>query len=170
MDVLIRKVQPGDENSLAYIQTESWKAAFRGILDDETLARVTKLDRATAMYRRLLEEGKGNGYLLLLDGAPHCLAFWDAARDEALSGKAEIIAIHSLPGNWRRGYGGQMMDRVLSDIAAAGYAEAALWVFEKNTRARAFYEARGFRASGLTKEGLGAVEMCYVRGLCQSDC
>ena len=165
MDIVIRKVQPGDENSLALIQTESWKAAFRGILDDETLARVTQLDRATAMYKRMLDENKGNGYLLLLEGQPHCLAYWDAARDAELAGKAELIAIHSLPGNWRRGYGGLMMDRVLTDAARAGYREIALWVFEKNARARAFYEAKGFRATELRKTGLGAVEMCYVRPL-----
>ena len=165
MDAVIRRVRPGDENSLAHIQTESWKAAFRGILDGETLARATDIDRATAMYKRLLDGNKGNGYLLLLDGQPHCLAYWDAARDEALAGKAELIAMHSLPGNWRRGYGGMMMDRVLTDIAAAGYAQVALWVFEKNARARAFYEAKGFRATELVKTGLGAVEICYVRVL-----
>ena len=165
MDIVIRKVQPGDENSLALIQTESWKAAFRGILDDEPLARVTQIDRATAMYRRMLEENKGNGYLLLLEGQPHCLAYWDAARDAELAGKAELIAIHSLQGNWRKGYGGMMMDRVLTDAARAGYREIALWVFEKNARARAFYEAKGFRATELRKTGLGAVEMCYVRPL-----
>ena len=31
MDASIRKVQQGDANALAYIQTESWKAAFAGI-------------------------------------------------------------------------------------------------------------------------------------------
>ena len=165
MNVSIRRVQPGDEAALALIQTESWKAAFASILDGETLARCTNLDRATAMYAGLIAEKKGNGYLLSLDGQPHCIAWWDAARDAAFAGKAELICIHSLPGNWRRGYGGQMMDRVLSDIAAAGYAEAALWVFEKNARARAFYEAKGFRATELRKTGLGAVEMCYVRPL-----
>ena len=28
METLIRRVKPGDEGDLAYIQTESWKAAF----------------------------------------------------------------------------------------------------------------------------------------------
>ena len=32
MDCLIRKVQQGDEFDLAYIQTESWKAAFKDML------------------------------------------------------------------------------------------------------------------------------------------
>ena len=31
-DISIRRAIPGDEQVLAYIQTESWKAAFAGIL------------------------------------------------------------------------------------------------------------------------------------------
>ena len=55
MEAVIRKVQQGDANTLAYIQTESWKAAFAGILDAETLEKCTDIDRATAMYQRLLD-------------------------------------------------------------------------------------------------------------------
>ena len=50
---------PGSEEIFARIQTESWKAGFREILDEQTLQRCTQLDRATAMYRRLLEAGIG---------------------------------------------------------------------------------------------------------------
>ena len=62
MDCLIRKVQQGDEFDLAYIQTESWKAAFKDILSAEILQMSTNLNRATAMYKRLLDENVGNGY------------------------------------------------------------------------------------------------------------
>lgn len=34
------------------------------------------------MYARLLAEQQGNGYILELDGKPHCVAWWDAARKE----------------------------------------------------------------------------------------
>ncbi len=100
MNAEIRKVRQGDAKTLAYIQTESWKAAFAGILDAETLAKCTDADRATAMYQRLLDENKGNGYLLSVDGTPHCIAYWDAARDAAFRGKAELICIG---GRIRRG-------------------------------------------------------------------
>lgn len=50
----IRKVTYGDEKALAYIQTESWKAAFKDLIPDEVLARSTDLKKATAMYQRLL--------------------------------------------------------------------------------------------------------------------
>lgn len=121
METVIRKIRQGDAHTLAYIQTESWKAAFAEILDAETLLKYTKIDRATAMYQRLLDENKGNGYILSVDGKPHCIAFWDAARDTDFSGSAELICIHSLPDNWHNGYGSMMMNQVLRDIKEAGY-------------------------------------------------
>ena len=78
----IRRVCPGDEERLAYVQTESWKSAFREIVPAEILAECTELEPARAMYRRLLSEGFGNGYLLELDGKAHCIAWWSEARDE----------------------------------------------------------------------------------------
>ncbi len=74
----IRKAVSGDEEVLAHIQTESWKAAFCGIIPSELLAKCTDLERATAMYRRLLQENKGNGYILFANDKPHCIAWWDA--------------------------------------------------------------------------------------------
>ena len=89
VEVKIRRVRIGDEAALAYVQTESWKAAFKDILDPETLTRCTNIGRAEAMYKGLLEENKGNGYILTLDDRPHCIAWWDAARDADMLGKAE---------------------------------------------------------------------------------
>ena len=156
--------QPGDEAFFALIQTESWKAAFRDILTPEVLENATQLPKATAMYRRLLEQHIGHGYLLRVDGKPHCIAWWDRSRDGADFG-AELICIHSLQNRWRMGYGSKMMEAVLRDAAAAGYEKIMLWVFEKNARARRFYEANGFSPNGRTQLGLGAVEVCYERTL-----
>ena len=165
MEVKIRRVRLGDEAALAYIQTESWKAAFKDILDPETLTRCTDIKRAETMYKGLLEENKGNGYILTLDDVPHCFAWWDAARDADMMGKAELIAINSLSSSWRQGYGSMMMDRVLSDIKTSAYDEVILWVFSENTRARKFYEAKGFRVFGLEKPILGKTEICYIKDL-----
>lgn len=165
MNIEIRKAGIGDEAILARIQTESWKAAFASILDPETLHKCTDADKAREMYRRLLENCIGNGYLLFADGKPHCIAWWDAARDAEFAGKAELICLHSLPDHWRCGCGRAMMARVLSDIQAAGYSEVVLWVFQDNTRARAFYEAMGYQLTPYRKEGHGAAEVCYAKGL-----
>lgn len=165
MNYNIRRVQSGDEQTLAYIQTESWKAAFCDILAGDVLEKHTDLGRAKAMYGRLLAEGKGNGYILETEGKAHCIAYWDKARDSDMADSAEIICIHSLQDNWRKGFGSRMMDRLLNDIAAAGYSKVVLWVFEENRRARGFYEAMGFGVTERIKPALGTREICYEKYL-----
>ncbi|HWA60024.1 MAG TPA: GNAT family N-acetyltransferase [Caulobacteraceae bacterium] len=49
------------------------------------------------------------------------------------------------PAHHGRGVGGQLLS-----LAQDAYAELGLWTFQQNTKARAFYEARGFTARTLT--------------------
>lgn len=161
----IRPVNRQDGATLAAIQTTSWRSAFRGILSDQDLERLTHREKAAQMYDRLLADGKGNGYIGELDGKAHCIAWWDGSRDEDMPDHAEIICIHSLPDHWRKGYGTQMMDRLLADISAAGFRKVMLWVFTENHRARAFYEKSGFVSTDKVKPTLGTTELCYTKDL-----
>lgn len=163
--VEIRNVMPGDEKVLAYIQTESWKAAFNEILSPETLSKYTNIDRAEKMYKRVISSNLGNGSILTVDGTPHCIAFWDKSRDEDYSSSAELICIHSLRDRWRQGFGSMMMEHILSQIKAADYKDVILWVFEKNIRARSFYEKHGFVLTDNCKEPFGAAEVMYIKKL-----
>ena len=86
-----------------------------------------------------------------------------------MAGKAELIAIHSLPENWHKGFGSMMMDKVLSDIKDAGYSEVMLWVFTGNNRARAFYEKKGFVVTDKVNPCLGTEEVCYLMVLGDGD-
>ena len=161
MEYTIEAAKIGDEEILAYIQTESWKEGFKSILDTDVLQQYTQLDKVTAMYRRTLEQKDGNGYILKVEGEPHCIAWWDQTRENDMPGYAELICIHSLHDKWRKGFGTKMMGKVLSDIAHAGYSKVMLWVFEDNNRARRFYESLGFKPNGKTKPAMGVVEICY---------
>ena len=165
MEIDIRKVKQGDADTLAYIQTESWKVAFKGIIDADMLEKCTNIDMVRLMYQRLLDDNKGNGYILTVDDKPHCIAYWDKARDLELAEKAELICIHSLPDNWHKGFGSKMMDVVLEDIKKSGYSEVVLWVFRDNLRARAFYEAKGFVLNDVTKEAFDSEEVLYSKML-----
>lgn len=165
MGFSIRKAEKGDEVSLAYIQTESWKAAFKGILQDEMLDKCTEMEPTIRMYRKLLDADKGNGYILEVDGRPHCIAWWDRSRTESVSEYAELICIHSLQDNWRKGYGSKMLNRVLHDMIKEGYDRGMLWVFRDNIRARKFYEANGFVTHGMIKPGTYPEEICYEKQL-----
>ena len=161
----IRKVKMGDESRLACIQVESWRAAYTDILSSDNLKKYLDVEYVTAIYKRLLENNKGNGYIMQVDEDDHCIAFWDRARNTDDTGVAEIICIHSLQNRWGQGYGSKMMKEILEDIEAQGYSQVILWVFEKNMRARLFYEANGFHKTDKSQPALGATEICYIKSL-----
>ncbi|MGF1475628.1 MAG: GNAT family N-acetyltransferase [Geminicoccaceae bacterium] len=58
----------------------------------------------------------------------------------------EVRLLHTHPGWIGRGAGSQLIELV----QASGIAALELWSFQANSRARRFYEARGFRAIRFT--------------------
>ena len=164
MDYSIRKVKKGDESILAYIQAESWKAGFKGILSEEELLRCTDLVKITKMYQEILDQQLKNGYILEIEKHAHCIAFWDKARNNE-EDCAELICIHSLLNNWRKGFGTKMMERVLKDVKKARYKKIILWVFKENERARGFYEKNGFVTFEKEKPNIVPIEIMVEREL-----
>lgn len=71
----IRKVEVCDVNTLAYIQTESWESAFNEILSKEDLDKHTDINKAIDLYDMLLNKNIANGFILTIDGNPHCMAY-----------------------------------------------------------------------------------------------
>ena len=163
--VEIRKACPGDEKILAYIQTESWKAAFCHILAEETLKRCTRIEKAEKMYENVLQNPDIHMLIEYVDEKPHCIAAWSLNRNDLGEDVAELVCIHSLCDNWHRGYGSVMMEHVLQEMRKAGYNKVILWVFEKNMSARKFYEKHGFVLTDSRQEALGETEVMYLKML-----
>ena len=162
-NVKIRKAIPGDEQVLAYIQTESWKAAFLDILSPEELERCTNLQKAEQMYYGVLRRDGCNMAIELVDGKPHCIAAWGKNRCDLGDTVGELICIHSLQNNWAKGYGSAMMEYVLAQLQQANYESVILWVFEDNKRARKFYEKHGFELTEQKKMANGIAELMYMK-------
>ncbi len=167
MKITIRKAELGDEKILAYIQTESWKSAFADIISDENMERCTDIAKVEAMYESVLKSGYAEMSILELDRKPHCIAVWSKARNPQFSDCAELICIHSLSDNRGKGYGSMMMNHILKEIQGSEYDSVILWVFEKNTRARTFYEKHGFELTNSTQISYDAVEIMYRKDLCR---
>lgn len=161
----LRKAETGDEKVLAHIQTESWKSAFGGILSPEELERCTDIQKAEAMYKRVLERGSVRMTIEFIDQKPHCIAGWSHNRNDLGANTAELICIHSLTDKRHQGYGSLMMEHVLNEMKQAGYSEVVLWVFEKNITAIKFYEKHGFVLTDRKQEAHGAAEIMYTKTL-----
>ena len=164
MEVTLRPAVTEDAADLAAIQAASWDAAFVEILTPEILREYTDFARLEEMYRNILASPELHLTLELVDGVPHGLTAWSNSRDGEPQ-TAELICIHSRPGNWGKGYGAALMRHALLEMENAGYSYAALWVFAENRRARRFYEALGFVATGATQISFGCEELQYRKSL-----
>ena len=167
MNISIRKAKLGDEKILAYIQAESWKSAFANIISAEDMEKCTAIVKTEAMYENVLKSSYAEISILEIDSKPHCIAAWSKARNPQFSDCAELICIHSLSENWGKGYGSMMMNHIIDEIKNSGYNSVLLWVFEKNTRARRFYEKHGFELTDNTQISYDAVEVMYRKELCR---
>ena len=164
-NVTIRRAVPGDEAVLAYIQTESWKAAFADILPLDELERCTNLQKTEQMYHNILRREGCNMAIEFVEDQPHCIAAWGKNRCDLGDTVGELICIHSLQDNWAKGYGSAMMHHALAELQQQGYESVILWVFEANNRARRFYEKHSFSLTGEKKLINGIAEVMYRKSL-----
>lgn len=144
---------------LGRIMAESFRVAFRDLVSRETMDRCAVAENCAGLIGSILTEmGVLTGWV---DGKLMGLLVFA----EHLDGSAEIEAIHSLPESWGTGLGAAMLEFALA--ATNARKAAGLWAFEKNDRARRFYEKHGFSFTGETRvsEFGGAIEVRYERNL-----
>ena len=157
MNYTIERAKLGDEYTLANIQINSWKAAYKNILSEEILLKCTQLDKVVTMYKNILNDNLYNGYIMKVNGTAHCIAFWKELDDKC----ADILCIHSLPDKWRNGYGRIMMNKILEDIKLSRNNKVILWVFKDNISAIKFYESIGFKTNNIIKQNIIPIEILY---------
>lgn len=153
--VLVRRANVEDARAIAEIAVAGWQAAYRGMLPAEFLTGLSVQARETAWKSMLESDPTG--------AAPA----WVAETEERVSGFAssgpprdtdvalpvgEVYALYVLEGRWRSGLGRGLMDALVGHWRAAGVSTLVLWVAEGNGRARAFYEALGWRPDGGRQE------------------
>ena len=59
-----------------------------------------------------------------------------------------LDGLYVVPAEWGTGVAARLHDEAMRSLADAGATRARLWVLEDNTRARRFYERRGWRLDG----------------------
>jgi ribosomal protein S18 acetylase RimI-like enzyme len=144
----IRQATADDVPNIAEVHVRSWRAAYRGILADDLLDRLSVTEREGS-WRALLsntehhwlnlvaEDGNGGLAGFCAVTTPSC----DAKEDESL---AEVSALYVDPDRWREGAGSAMLIAAFEKLKERGWREVVLWVLPENRRALAFYARYGF--------------------------
>lgn len=159
-EIEVREAKLEDMEELGRIMAVSFRSAFASFISQKTLDSCAVPENCGQLLRGIFQSGQMHFLAGILDGRLCAELIWTKT-DEG----AEIMAIHSLPESWGCGLGAALVTRA---IRAIGAGRVYLWAFEKNLRARRFYEKMGFVCSGESRvsEFDGAVEVRYDYEIC----
>jgi ribosomal protein S18 acetylase RimI-like enzyme len=162
----VREAHLADAIGIAQVQIAAWKSAYRGLLPDSTLDRLT-VEAVEKQWQDRLSDPAGE-YLVLTDaGRVAGFVGYGPTRDEDVDAQpvGEIHVLYVAPEEWRKGYGMALLREAVDRLEAKGAAEIILWVLHDNQQAIAFYQAAGFVADGATqvKQRRDGTEMTVAR-------
>jgi len=172
-ELIFRIARPAVADALARLHIDAWRAAYRGLVPDPYLAQLDYVRRAER-FRELLSKEAEDTHLVEIDGEVVGFVTLGLCRDEDLDRETtgEIWGIYLAPSRWRQGIGGELYRYGEQILAARGYREIVLWVFEANGQARRFYEAMGFVLDGAEKTldfGVPLKVVRYRKSLPEAD-
>jgi GNAT superfamily N-acetyltransferase len=150
-----RRIRPAtreDARAIAEVHVASWRAAYRGLLPDAYLDRLSVDEREAQRREHLDDPSEAWGTLVAEeDGRVVGFATFGPSRDEdAPPGTGEVPAIYLDPAVVGTGVGRDLFAETTTGLRHAGYGRATLWVLEANDRARRFYEKAGWTWDGST--------------------
>lgn len=166
----IRPAVPGDENGIAAVLVASWDLAYEGIVPAEVIEEIG--GRRVAQWRGILTDPPAGRTALVSETAAGItgVVMAGARRDgDAAGSTGEIDLLYVHPDHWTEGHGTALLAAAADLLRADGFTDAVLWVHPGNTRARSFYERRGWHTDGATKEaellGIALPHLRYRIGL-----
>jgi ribosomal protein S18 acetylase RimI-like enzyme len=167
----LRPARPADAESIEALRVRCWGTAYRGMIPDDFLDGLPAGLAARGVARaRMLADPAAGGRQLVAAAATGVVGWAasgssrDADRDRPSAG--EIYACYVAPEWSGYGLGGRLLRRLLTELAAEGRTEVALWVLAANERARRFYALHGFAPDGSQRSldlGGPVVEVRCVR-------
>jgi ribosomal protein S18 acetylase RimI-like enzyme len=144
--MITRDAEPRDARGIAEVHVRSWQAAYAGIVPDEELARLS-VDQREQSWTQILSKDERQTFVLANGDFVVGWSGFGSARDKDCDPAqvAELYGIYLLPEYWTMGYGKRLYRATETRISQNLVESVVLWVFKKNTRARSFYEAIGYR-------------------------
>lgn len=141
----VRIADANDIGRIARLHAESWRVAYRGMYQDEYLDGPVFEDRLNVWQQRLAAPAHNQHTIVADDGAA-LAGFACAFGDDDPRWGTLLDNLHVRPEGKRGGVG----TRLIADVARWSLREYPssglyLWVLERNTPARRFYERWGGR-------------------------
>jgi ribosomal protein S18 acetylase RimI-like enzyme len=145
MKIAIKEMETDDEiNGKAYVHWKSWQEAYKGIVNQEYLDKLT-LDKCVEISYKVPD----NTLIAKLGDSVIGFSVYGKCRDIDSYHIGEVMAIYVLSEYYSSGVGFQLMSESLKKLN--DYNKVIVWVLKDNERAIGFYEKFGFKFDGKEK-------------------
>ena len=165
---MIRKAKESDLPRIAEIHAEAWHAAYRDIISNEILARVTPQSRLES-WSNWFKDGQHELYVSDQNRETVGFACLSDARPIANppAGYGELTHLYLDPTALSTGLGHELFVFAEECFRSRHYSGMLLWTLEDNANARRFYERHGMHTDGVTQDepawlGEGVYEIRYL--------
>lgn len=167
--VIIRDATPDDALAIAQVHVRTWQCAYRGLMPDALLDGLSIEKRTTTWQEQLSNPEAGSQQLVAeLNGKIIGWCTVGKNSDEDMSSETgELYGIYIDPDYIGQGVGSQLMEVALNRLQKDGYEKATLWVLHSNIKTKKFYEKKGWKKEGRTKEYIReGFESHIIRYIC----
>ncbi|MBM3534055.1 MAG: GNAT family N-acetyltransferase [Alphaproteobacteria bacterium] len=147
-----RDARPGEADLLSRLAIAGWRETYAGAMPDSVLSALESNphQNAESWERRLVRRPPDRWAQVIETEAGEPVGFlWFGREEGRLPGYGgEVEKIYLLRRAQGRGLGRALMADCFQTMEAAGLYPVAIWVFDFNRRARAFYEKLGGKPLG----------------------
>jgi ribosomal protein S18 acetylase RimI-like enzyme len=140
-------IQPATEDDfdeVAALFATSWRATYRGIVDQEYLDSLSA-DQWRGRLHKLPDNPLSHLLVAKQDGVIIGASWFGRSTTEGYPDDGEITALYLLPGFIGKGYGHSLIARTEEALLELGYRYIVLDAFVGNDRAIRFYHQHGFK-------------------------
>ena len=146
MKITIRKALPEDAYEYTSCFISCLQTAYKGIASDAFLKNLSaEKEQRIEKFLKNLTNPDIETYCAIFENK--MIGFLAIHKKDG-----EIWAVYLLEEFRSRGYGKELLEFAIGEFKCIGHKRITLWVFEKNNRARRFYEKNGFFFDNIKKE------------------
>lgn len=145
---MIRQAKIGDEKELAKIVIDSWKTAYRGIIEDDYLANLNYQEKEEKQRKHITEQDQRGSYIYVYedDVINKILGFiilGPPQEKEMVNFDMEIYALYVEMNNKYRGIGTKLINFAKNKMILLGHKNIFLWCLSDNLSGIRFYKKMG---------------------------
>lgn len=157
----IREANYNDINDIVNIKISGWKAAYKGILDDEFLESMSYEENYQNFKKEISDKDSlKKNFVILLDNKVIGYSKVSLLTNEEFD--CQIYAIYIDPNLKNKGYGTMLLDYIKNYFKNLGCKKMILWCIDDNIEGKRFYTRKNGREHKKIMSQIGSQSICEV--------